>query len=69
MFSFSAYFVNFSGKFKSAEAFSANQLFNIYMLLASREFRIGKNCALCLEDSFSQYGPTWAGELQFYFFP
>ena len=51
MFSFSAYFVNFSGKFKSAEAFSANQLFNIYMLLASREFRIGT-------DSFSQYGPT-----------
>ena len=57
--------------------FSQNKVEKIYMLFTVREGRIGKNCALCLEygprpqaegrtrdrgHSFSQYGPTKAGE-------
>ena len=33
-----------------------------YMLFTSREVRIGKNCTRDRGHSFSQYGPTKAGE-------
>ena len=34
----------------------------IYMLFTGREVRIGKNCTRDRGHSFSQYGPTKAGE-------
>ena len=53
-------------------------MYDKYMLFTGWQVRIGRNCARSLEypdrysdrwHSFSQYGPTQAGEEHFYFFP